>query len=744
MKSIFLKNIYKNEANGYCVSSFASEDATMPEAARGRYIKGRGYTFTATGYQLPETDAVEVDLKGSWSRYKGTLQLAVEGWEEVLPQSAEGIEKYLASGIVKGIGPKTAEKVVAKFGTRTFEIMDQYPDKLKEIRGITDKKLQGILDSYQGSRMLRDLAAWLMPFGVTQNKVAKIWREFGTDALETVKHRPFALCSISGFGFETVDKIARSISCRPDDPMRIEGAILYVMEEEMKKGHLYLEKEAYEKAAYDCLNHGFQTEAVSQREIVAGFYQLAVSRKLVADGNAIYRQDAYRAEEEAAEAAAELLAQQCSRINIDLLLEQAQRELGIPLSAKQADAVRMVFGHMLSIITGGPGTGKTTVEKIILYIDKKLGGGSVMLMAPTGRASRRMAESTGVDTACTLHSGLAIAADEENLYESSVEPLDAGLIITDECSMVDMFLGSTFLTRIGKGTRCVLIGDVNQLSSVGPGNVFRELINSGVVPVTRLDMVFRQGANSRIAVNADLMQKNSTKLDYGTDFALVPAETDREAQELIRGLYLQEISVHGTDQVQILSPLRERSQVSKNALNGLLHDLVNPPEAGKAEMRLNGRVFRVGDKVIQNKNKNGISNGDTGYIREIYLDEDDTELALISFGDREVEYDSEAMSMIELAYGLTIHKSQGSEYRVVIMPWLNMFYNMLLRNVLYTGITRAKEKVIIVGQKQAVCRAIHNTKSSQRNTKLGERVAKKYYALSKSPEERCEQLVMNL
>ena len=432
-------------------------------------------------------------------------------------------------------------------------------------------------------------------------------------------------------------------------------------------------------------------------------------------------------------------------------LSKAQEELGICLAAKQKEAVKNAFSFLFTIITGGPGTGKTTVEKVILYIHEKLRGGSVLLMAPTGRASRRMAECTGCTDASTMHSALGLVSEE--MESESCDFLEADLILVDEMSMVDMRLAYEFFTRIKRGTRVVLIGDVNQLSSVGPGNVFRELIQCGAVPVTVLDQIFRQGKGSLIAANAYKMLNNSAALEYGEDFVFLPADNAECAAEIVEREYRRMTAELGIDQVQVLTPYRKSGAVSFNALNERLWSLVNPKMPGKAEMKVRGRIFREKDKVIHNKNKNEISNGDTGFITGIYLDEDNLEVSRIEFPDnRCVEYSSEDMEMIEHAYATTVHKSQGSEYSVVILPWMPMFYKMLRRNILYTAITRAKVKLILVGSKQAVYRAVHNTESDKRNTRLGEMILKERYALESrekivplpdADRTKYEQIAMN-
>lgn len=729
----FAKSIFQNKENGFCVFVYHTEDGTVPAAARDGYYKGADIAFTAVGKYLPDTDSVEVDMQGKWVKGKRGLQLQVENFEEILPQTEEGILGYLSSGMVKGIGPRTAELIVKRFGKRTFDVLDHYPDSLLEIRGISQKKLDAILLSYHGGHAMRDFAAYLTPFKVTPRKIEKIYEHFGADALETVKNRPFELCEISGFGFLTVDEIAKANKCRPNDPMRIEGCIHYCFEQETQDGHLYVNKQQFQKAVHEQLNYGYSGEVVTEREVYNGIYKLFSQKELYYEDGALYPAKFYGFECGAAKRLVSLLMEkETGNIQVDLLLEEAQRELGILLSAKQSEAVKKAFSHKVSIITGGPGTGKTTVQKVLLYINEKIGGGTVLLTAPTGRASRRMVESTGFSEGFTMHSVLGLTNDEEN--EGSAEMLDADFIIADEFSMADMALSFQFFNHIRQGARLVLVGDVNQLPSVGPGNVFRELVQCGVIPVTVLDMVFRQKENSRIAMNAQRMQQNDASLDYGTDFVFREAKDAAEAAEMIQKIYQEAVERLGVEKVQVLSPYRKKGEVSVNALNEVLWNMVNPepePEAGQdtALKKKEKNVFRIGDRIIHNRNKNGISNGDIGFVTDIFTDEDDMELTRLEFSDgRHVEYNSDELDMVEHSYATTVHKSQGSEYPVVILPWLPMFYKMLRRNILYTAVTRAKEQVVIVGSKKAIYMAIHNTDSDKRNTRLGERVIREFYA----------------
>ncbi|MEZ3492937.1 SF1B family DNA helicase RecD2 [Faecalibaculum rodentium] len=749
MRCRFVKEIFHNKDNGFCIFVYHTEDGSVPEAARDARYKGEGFRFTATGTGLPETDKTEADFQGKWIKSRYGLQLQVESYEEMLPQTEEGIKGYLSSGMIKGIGPRTAELIVEKFGTRTFDVLDHYPDSLLEIKGITRKKLDAILLSYQGSHALRDLAAYLTPFKVTPKKIQKIYEEFGNDALDTVKNQPFSLCRINGFGFLTVDEIAKANKGKPDDPMRIEGCVRYCMEQEMQEGHLYQDKQQFQKKVYEQLNAGYGREAVTEVDVYKVLYRLVKEKQMYYDSGALYPANMYGYECGAAKKLASLLlAKQEAQADITFLLAEAQRELGIGLSPKQEESVRQAFSHLVSIVTGGPGTGKTTVQKVLLYINEKLGGSSVLLTAPTGRASRRMAESTGWQDAMTMHSALGLTSDEDN--EEMEGMLEAGFIIVDEFTMSDMRLSYIFFDHIRAGTRLVLVGDVDQLPSVGPGNVFRELVQCGVIPVTVLDMVFRQAEDSRIAANAKRMQENDAALDYGAGFTFIPAGSAAEAAEKTQELYRASVDAFGEDKVQVLTPYRKKGDASVDALNERLWEMVNPKAEGKPEIRSGKRTFRLGDRIIHNKNKNQISNGDIGCIKNIYVDDEGTELAELEFSDgRRVEYNSDELEMVEHAYATTVHKSQGSEYPMVILPWLPMFYKMLRRNIFYTAVTRAKAQVAIIGSKKAICTAIHNTECDRRNTRLGERVIREYNRLleEKKDQEKdagYRQEVMNL
>ena len=727
MKCQFVRPIF--EKNGFCIYVYHTEDSGVPQGARDGSFKGPGYQFTAKGNNLPSNKLTDVDLQGNWEKNSHGLQYIVDYYEELKPQSIEGIESYLSSGMIKGIGPKTAKLIVEKYGTRTFEILDDYPESLLEIKGITRKKLDKILSAYQDSHAVRDLAAYLTPFKVTPKKIRKIYEHFGNAALDVVKNQPFALCEISGFGFLTVDEIARANHCRPNEPLRIEGCIGYCMELEMQNGNLYADKQKFQKQVHEQLNRGYAEEVVTEVEVYKVMYQMVHDKALYYEDGALYSAKLYHFETQAAKDLATLLVQTyMPPAGLEDLITQAQKDLKLLLSDKQVEAVKKAFTNLVSIITGGPGTGKTTVQRVLLYISEKLGEEKILLTAPTGRASRRMAESTGKSEALTLHSALGLNNDEE--CEAADEMLSEDFIIADEFTMADMRLSYELFKHIEKGVRVVIVGDVDQLPSVGPGNVFRELVLCGVIPVTTLDMVFRQGKDSRIAANAHKMQENDTNLDYGDDFIFCPADTAAEAADKVAEYYRSFVDAYGVDNVQVLTPFRKKGEASVNALNDRLWEMVNPKSSIARELKAGNALYREGDRIIHNKNKNDISNGDIGYITDIYQDEDGVDLMRLSFSDgRIVEYSAEDADLIEHAYATTVHKSQGSEYKVVILPWLPMFYMMLRRNILYTAITRAKEKIVIVGSKKALYQAIHNTACDKRNTRLGERIVREYNAL---------------
>ena len=435
--------------------------------------------------------------------------------------------------------------------------------------------------------------------------------------------------------------------------------------------------------------------------------------------------------------------------DLESVLAAVKDEQKLRTSAKQEAAVEAAFRYNLSIITGSPGTGKTTVLRVILAVYRKLfPKRKISLMAPTGRASRRMAESTGFLEACTLHSGLKLVSEEDEGRRMKEEPLlDADLIIVDEFSMVDMWLANKFFTSLKEDAKVVLVGDPDQLPSVGAGNVFRELIRCGLVPVTVLDEIFRQARDSLIAYNARFINEGNTKLYYGNDFQFLPYENQEEAAAAIIERYCREVQENGIEHVQILSPFRTEGAASADRLNAAIREIVNPFRSAEDEVQLGTKTFRVGDRIMQTKNTEKVSNGDLGFICYIRDSENGKKIGLDFGENRSMEYSVENLANLDFAYATTIHKGMGSEYDIVLMPLLKAHYVMLCRNLLYTGITRAKKRVVLAGQKNVLFMAIHRNEIGKRNTRLGERICLYYRAFAKDaglslpvfPEEKLKE-----
>jgi exodeoxyribonuclease V alpha subunit len=736
-KGTYDGTIYHNPANKFCIISVKTADQDVPQEARStRRYKDHLIRFVATGYELPRTDAVELELDGEWKKGKYGMQLQVEQWHEIVPRTKGGVEGYLASGLIKGIGPATAAQIVSRFGVETLDILQNHPERLLEIKGITEGKLEDIKTSYAESRMLQDLMTLLSPFKITPKTAQKIYQYFGPASVDILKKSPFELCQVSGFGFLRVDAIVQKNGGDLHDPMRIKGALFWALEDSKgSKGHLFLTSEVLRKEALRVLNAKIPIPSLRlhEQEVIDVLQNMILHGEIVAVSEKIYLPRVFAQEDETARQIAMRVVEPSTPERIEQILERVKREMGLALSSKQEAAVHAAYRHNLSIITGSPGTGKTTVLKTILEVYRRLyPNGEIVLMAPTGRASRRMAESTGVDKARTLHSGLGLASEEEDVRRSNTqEPLSADLIIVDEFSMVDMWLANKFFSRIKEGARIVLVGDPDQLPSVGAGNVFRELIDCGLITVTVLDQIFRQSKDSLIAYNAKFINEGNTKLYYGQDFIFMASDNQTEAAERIVSRYCREIEESGIDRVQILSPFRSEGAASAEQLNEAIREVVNPFRSAEEEIKVGVKVFRVNDRIMQTKNTAKVSNGDLGFIRYIRNDEKGAHVGLDFGAGREMEYSIEDMVNLDLAYATTIHKAMGSEYETVIMPLLKAHTVMLYRNLLYTGITRAKKRVILIGQKQVLFMAIHRNEIGKRNTLLGERIRLYYKAYAR-------------
>ena len=733
----FEKKIFENSSTGYCVAAFKTDDTSVPQDARSKYApRDRKVHFTAVGYGIPATDSIDLELEGKWQTTKYGVQLVIEHFAEIIPQTIDGIIGYLSSGLIAGVSEITAKKITDRFGINALSVIENEPKRLAEIKGLSYKKIQKIVDSYAQNKSLRSIVSYLSPFGITLNKAVRIHERFGDKSMEVLNERPFELCDISGFGFKTVDAIAKKIKCKPNDKMRIKAAAKYIMTEVKSEGHVYMEQQELRYKCYELLNDDLKNISVTHDEIRECIIELIRAKTLINNNGMIYLPYMFNAEVELAKNISErALAKVVQYPNLDSIVDAAQRRLGIVLTDAQSEAVKMCFKNNLSVITGGPGTGKTTVLKVIIDVYKTLTGkADILLAAPTGKAAKRMAESSGMPGARTIHSALGLHSNNSDAEFEIAE----GLVIIDEMSMVDLSIAYKLLKSVRRESKIVFVGDAEQLPSVGAGNVFFDILRSECVAVTRLDTVFRQKGTSRIALNAEEIRNNGSKLLYGSDFNFINADTDTETLEILKHCYLQEIDNNGIDNVQILAPFRSRGETSVKNINEVIREMVNPFVGEKNELFCDGNKLRLNDRVIQLKNVNGINNGDVGFIKSIYLDEDELKHAIIEFTDGvRADYHERELDIIDLAYATTIHKSQGSEYSTVIIPIMMSHYIMLKRNLIYTAITRAKKKVILIGEKRALMAAIHKNDSTKRNTLLAERI-KTYFEQMKGSAETDE------
>lgn len=676
--------------------------------------------FKAVGYFLPVSNHLRYDMKGHWSRNtKHGTQFEVDSYDEVIIPSREGIIGYLSSGQIKGIGPRIAEKIYDAYGNLALEVLDKEPDKLLGIPGISQTRLTKICDSYLANRAARDVVAFLTPYGITANRAVKLYKEYSKEAMSIVKEHPYQLCELAGIGFKTADKIASNVGFTPLSTERVDAALLYTLTEAESRGHLCTEKHAFIKSCSKLL----ETPELTEEMLANRAARLVSEGDLVSYQGMVYRVSNAQSEAALAEHIHRLLQSACQYEygDLDQEIDAEECALRVRFAPEQREAVKMALTHTLSIITGGPGTGKTMIQRAILDIYKRRHPkNGIICCAPTGRAARRMEQSTG-EPSSTVHKALGLLAFDGG-YFGGVEALEADLILADEVSMLDNHLALHLFKAVPGSSQLILIGDADQLPSVGPGAVLSELLASGLIPVVRLDRVFRQNAGSRIAVNAKLIRHGTLSLEYGPDFQFHQSPNIPESAKRIKELYLQEVQRYGVDNVALLSPFRQKTETGVNALNEVLRDSVNPKASYKVEAVCGKKLFRQGDKVMQTRNHDDVSNGDIGTITGITKTANDV-CVHVDFGDGRVkEYDSTDLEMLDLGYATTIHKSQGSEYRSVIINLQCAHSLMLTRPLVYTAITRGKDRVILVGERKALCIAIKKTDTEKRGTCLAHRL----------------------
>ena len=689
---------------------------------------GRRGLVTVTANAPAPLVGQEIALSGEWVQHpRFGEQFKAATLRVSAPTSLAGIERFLASGAIAGVGEAMAHRLVQKFGKETLEIIEKKPSRLTEVAGVGKKTAAKIHASYMEKEELREIMLWLEMHGVSGAYAARIFETYSSFAIEVMEKHPYRLArDVAGIGFLTADAIAKSAGIAEDSKERIEAGLGHALLTVSQQGHCCIPAPALTERAAKLL--GTPTEEV--REVLKE--ALAAERLAFEEVGAetlIYPPWLYRAEKRTAQMlfflqqkAAVLPAERAAAIVADW-----ERAAGITLAAEQQQAVAAVLDHAVFVLTGGPGTGKTTVVRGMIAVLESQGL-SVLLGAPTGRAAKRLAEATG-RKAETVHRLLGaqggIEADGSPVFEKDADdPLDADAIILDEVSMMDIVLMEHFLEAVPEGARVILVGDVDQLPAVGPGSVLKDILRSGAVPSVRLKEVFRQSGEGTIVLNAHAINRGRMpQFTAGGDFEFLEMPDEETAARRIVALCREELPREGfsaLEAVQVLSPMH-RTPCGVDNLNRLLQAALNPPAPEKAEFRNSTLTLRVGDKVMQTKNDytKGVFNGDIGFIREVSADG-----VKVRYSDElTADYEPNELMMLTLAYAMSVHKSQGSEYPVIVLPLVAAHHIMLQRNLLYTAVTRAKKKVVLLGSKAAVFTAVSNDKTRRRYTLLAERLA---------------------
>ncbi|MCM0649801.1 ATP-dependent RecD-like DNA helicase [Clostridium swellfunianum] len=722
--------VFQNEENGYAIA----------------HIAGNNERTTIVGVIPFLSEGQNLKLLGQWVVHpQFGKQFKVESCQEIVPNTIEGIEKYLASGVISGIGPVTARKIVEKFGNKTLEILDNDINRLQEIEGIGEKKIDVIRDSYSTQKEVKNIMIFLQTYGVTPNQCVKIYKKFGEISIEVVKENPYVLTEqISGIGFKTADKIARSLGVEPNSHFRISSGINYIINEFCALGNTYMPME-------QLLKEGRSILGVANEDMERVIYSNALEGKLKVDvidkQKCVLTMPFYYCELSVTKKIITLAYSEYQPINTDVSFEvkQFERENNIQFAESQIEAIVGAVENGIEVITGGPGTGKTTIINCITGIFEKAGM-RVFMAAPTGRAAKRMSEATGRE-AKTIHRLLELGFSEDESEEEFIKdessPLECDVVIVDEASMIDIMLMNSLLKAISMGTRIIIVGDVDQLPSVGPGNVLRDIIESKCVKVVRLKHIFRQSKESMIIVNAHKINNSEMPLlnEKNKDFYFIRSEDTNEILNTVVDLIDKRLPKFNSkwnkaQHIQVLSPMRKGNLGVFN-LNKKLQDVLNPRHPEKAEKEYKEITFRVGDKVMQIKNNYtikwtrvfgegedegvGVFNGDVGYIERV--DEENGVVIVVFDEERRVIYENNFLDELDLAYAVTIHKSQGSEFPVVIMPAFMGPPLLMNKNLLYTGITRAKQMVVIVGSIKAVQFMISNNRSFERYSALRWRIS---------------------
>ena len=692
-------------------------------------VPGKHDPVTIVGTMASLTPGETLRLHGRWSHHpKYGEQFQVERYESIVPATLAGIQKYLGSGMIKGIGPVFARRLVEAFGEETLKVIEEAPGRLGEVAGIGPKRQQRITSAWAEQKEIREVMLFLQGHGVSPAFAVKIFRAYGQAAIATVQENPYRLArDIYGIGFKTADRIAQTLGIPPDSPLRAQAGIVHVLNELTDEGHVYAPQGALLQEAATALE-------IPEANLAQALTDLAAEDLVVIEpgspGPDVYLKSLHVAETQVARRLHELLQapRLTLRIDVEKALAWVEGVTDLRLAPQQREAIRMAIQEKVLVITGGPGTGKTTILRCIIRILEKKGV-RIHLASPTGRAAKRMSEAAGREAA-TLHRLLEWSPGQGGFQRNAQKPLETDLVIVDEASMIDLPLMNSLLRAMPLTATLILVGDVDQLPSVGPGTVLRDILDSGQVPAVRLTEIFRQAEQSRIVRNAhrvnhgEFPDLSRPAPGEESDFHFLREEETEPLQQLILDLAARRLPARfrldPMEDIQVLTPMN-RGVVGAVQLNAALQAALNPGGAGVAEVMRGGRVFRAGDRVMQIRNNydKEVFNGDIGRIARIDLEE---QVAVVTVDGRPVSYDFSELDELVLAYAATVHKSQGSEYPVVILPIHTTHYPMLQRNLLYTAITRARRLLVLAGTTKALAIAVRNDTILRRCSHLAERL----------------------
>jgi len=712
---------FYNEENGYLV---------------GRLRCVGGDAITIVGNFPPMQEGESLRIIGRWQvHHRYGRQVAVERWQRVLPVTVKGLKRYLASGLIKGIGPVTAGAIVDQFGLEALQVMEEEPERLQEVPGIGPKKGAMIRENFGKYREMQEVLVFLQGHGIGIGQALRLYRHYGLQAADRVRDNPYMLAEeVAGIGFKTADRIARQMGLAADAPARVRAALLFALRDAAGRGDVCLPREILLERATELL--AIPGEVAAAPPLKDHLQKLAGDKKIYceerAGGSIVYAAPFYHAEVGVAQGLKALAdaPQSWDRRESRAALEAAAGK-GSGLTEEQRRVMEQALEKGLLIVTGGPGTGKTTTIRALLSLFHSLNQ-RVLIAAPTGRAAKRVQEATGED-ASTIHRLLEYSYNEGEGFRfmrHEKRPLEADVLIIDEASMVDLILMYHLIKAIPAGCRLIMVGDADQLPAVGAGNVLRDLLDSGAIPAVRLNHIFRQARESLITVNAhrinhgEMPQLNVKNKDF---FFVSEAVPDLVAQKVVQ-LCRERIPNFGpfdpVMDVQVITPMR-RTAAGVEKLNKMLQKALNPADRRKNEVTIHGITFRSGDKVMQIRNnyQKEVYNGDIGRITKLNLEEGELIVAYRDAGiSRPVVYNFSELDELTLSYATSVHKSQGSEYPVIVMPVITQHYLLLQRNLLYTGITRARKLVVLVGTKKALAIAIRNNRAEERYSFLDSRL----------------------